>query len=240
MDPVVCGSCGARFAVSGLAEDDRRALHDEHASQGCAEELRMLRKVQECYRRHPDAEGRIKPHFARLLESDDPEVKERLGAGVPFGRIERPPEQLPAAVGGEEDWEVVEYLRHHSFSLGPRLEFVSHEVARLQGSAGAASCPQCQVGRLYVPPEHWDEFAAGDAITWHWPHWHSVDADGTIHVKASGWRGGSHWTGEQAVSPAEPGYAFWRWIATQNEYHRLVEESDLPASRAEWSLRTRR
>ena len=120
MDPVVCGSCGARFHVSGLTEDDRRALHDQHDYQGFAEELRMLRRVQEYYRRHPDTEGRIKPHFARLLESDDPEVKERLLAGVPFDQIELPPEQLTAAVGGEEDWEVVEYLRHNSFSLRPR------------------------------------------------------------------------------------------------------------------------
>jgi hypothetical protein len=239
MNPVVCDSCGARFPVSVLTEDDCRTLHDQHYYQGFAEELRMLRKVQEYYRRHPDAEGRIKPHFARLLESDNPEAIERLCAGIPFDQIELPPEQLPvASVGGEEDREVVEYLLHNDFSLGPRLEFVSQEVARLQGSVRAVSCPWCRVGRLHVPPEDWDKFTAGNAITWYWPGWHSVDADGTLHVKASGWQGDSHWTGEQAFSPAEPEYDFWRWLVAQKEYHRNVEESELPAIEEEWSRRT--
>jgi hypothetical protein len=165
MDPVVCDSCGARFPVNVLTENNCRALHDQHYYQGFAEELRMLRKVQEYYRRHPDAKGRIKPHFGRLLESEDPGVMERLCAGVPFDQIELPPEQLPAvSVSGEEDREVVEYLRHNDFSLGPRLAFVSQEVARLQGSVEAVSCPRCRVGRLHVRPEDWDEFTAGDSM----------------------------------------------------------------------------
>jgi hypothetical protein len=164
---------------------------------------------------------------------------ERLCAGVPFDQIELPPEQLsvaPADVG--EDSEVVEYLRHHDFALGPRMEFVSQGVARLKGSVGAVPCPRCQVGRLHVSPGDWDEFTAGDAITWYWPDWHSVDTDGTLHVKASGWHGGSHWTGEQAISPGEPEYGFWRWLVAQKEYHRLVEETELPAIREAWSRRT--
>jgi hypothetical protein len=106
MDPVVCGSCGTRLPVSSLTEDDYRALHDQHHYQGFAEELRMLLKVQEYYRRHPDAEGCIKPHFVRVLESDDPKVMERLCAGVPFDQIELPPEQLSATSAdvGEDSW----------------------------------------------------------------------------------------------------------------------------------------
>src|SRR5262245_39716504 len=95
MDPVVCSSCGARFPVNGLTEEDYRALQDQHYFQEFAEELRMLRRVQEYYRRHPEAEGRIKSDFKRLLESDDPEVKERLRACVPFDQIELPPDILP-------------------------------------------------------------------------------------------------------------------------------------------------
>lgn len=179
----------------------------------------MLLRVQDYYRRYPDAEGRSKPYFARL--------------------IELPPEQLPAAVGGEQDREVVEYLRHHSFSLGPRLAFVTQKVAQLQGSVGAVSCPRCQTGRLHVPPENWDEFTAGDASTWYWPHWHAFDADGTLRVKASGYRGGSHWTGELAISPAEPDYDFWCWLVAQKEYHRLVAVSELPDIQEDWLRRTR-
>jgi hypothetical protein len=241
MGPVVCGSCGARFPVSGLTEGAYRALHDEHYYQEFAEELRMLVKVQEYYHRHPQAEGRIKSPLARVLESDDPGVIDRLCAGVPFGQIDLPPEQLPPDwqdVG--EDREVVEYLRHHDFALGPRLQFVSQEVARLEASVGAVSCPHCKVGRLHVPPEDWDQFTAGDAISWYWPHWHSVDGDGTLHVKASGWRGGAHWTGETAISADQPDYAFWLWLVAQEEHHRLVEATELPAIREGWSRRTGR
>jgi hypothetical protein len=240
MDPIVCNSCGARFPAKGLTEDDRRVMHDQHYYQKFAEELRMLRKVQEYYRRHPEAEGRIKPHFVRLLGSDDPEVRERMYAGVPFDQIELPVEQLPAAwVSGEEDQEVVEYLRRSHFSLGQRLEFVSKEVSRIQGSVGTVSCPQCQVGWLHVSPEDWDEFTASDAISWYRPHWHGLDTDGTLHVKASGWQGGSHWTGELAIKPAQPDYKFWRWLVAQKEYHRLVEESELPAIREQWLRQAR-
>jgi hypothetical protein len=241
MDPVVCDSCGGRFPVNGLTEDDRCALQDHHRYQEFAEELRMLRKVQDYYGRHPNAEGRIKPHCTRLLESRDPEVLERLCAGIPMDQIGLPPEQLPEAwVCGQEDREVVEYLRHNDFSLGPRLKFVSQEVVRLQGSVRAVLCPRCQAGRLQVAAEDWDEFTARDAIVWHWPHWHSLDTDGTLHVKASGWQGGDHWTGEQAIGRAEPEYDFWRWLVAQREYHRLVEESELPAIREQWSRQTRR
>src|SRR5262245_32607817 len=73
---------------------------------------------------------------------------------------------------------------------------------RPPGIRGAVSCPQWRVGRLYVPPGNWDQFTAGDGITWYWPDGHGVDTDGTLHVKATGGQGGSHWTGEQAISPA--------------------------------------
>src|SRR5688572_14960389 len=101
-------------------------------------------------------------------------------------------------------------------------------------------CRECNAGRLYVPSENWDQFTEGDAITWHWPDWHSVDADGTLHVKASGWQGDCHWTGEHAVGPADPEYNFWRWLVDQEEYHRLVKQDELPAIREVWSRRTKR
>jgi hypothetical protein len=140
-------------------------LHDQHDYQRLAEELRMLLKVRDYFRLHPDAEGRIRPHFVRCMESDDPEVRERLSAGAPFDQIELPPEPLPAAWAGEEDREVVEYLRHNKFSLGPRLAVVCQAVDRLMGSAGDIACPRCRAGRLHVPPECWDEFTAGEATS---------------------------------------------------------------------------
>jgi hypothetical protein len=239
MDPIVCSSCGARFPVNGLAEDDSRALEDLHHSREFAEELRMLLKVKEFYRRHKEAEGRIRPHFMRVLESKDPGVRERLCAGVPFDQIDLPPESLPVAwVEREEDREVVEYLQDHEFALGRRLEFVSGELGRLKGSVRAVPCPRCQEGRLHIPPGEWDNFiTAGDSITWYWPGWGGFDTHGVLHVKASGWQGRSHWTGEIAIEPEKPEYEFWCWFVAQKEYHRLVEEKELPAIREDWARR---
>jgi hypothetical protein len=147
MDPVDCDSCGARFPVSGLTEDDCQALDDQHYYEGFAEELRILRKVQEYYRRHPDSEGRIKANLARLLESDDPELMQRLWAGVPFDEIELPPPYLPAAwAGGEEDREVVEYLRHNDFLLGPRRSSSPGKLPASRGQWGRSHAHSAKSG----------------------------------------------------------------------------------------------
>jgi hypothetical protein len=240
MNPVACDSCEARFPVNALTEADHRAIYDQHYYQEFTEELRMLQNVQKYYRRHPEAERRIKPHFARVLESDDPKVKEALWSGIPFDEIGLPPEQFPPEWEDEKaDSEVVEYLRYHEFELGRRMEFVLQKVARLKDSVRTVSCPHCQTGRLHVPAESWDEFTAGDAITWYWPDWHGIDSNGALHVKVSGWQGGVHWNGETVINPEESGYDFWRWLITQKEYHRLVEESELPAIREEWRRQTK-
>lgn len=240
MDPIVCNSCGARFSVDSLTQDDIQSLDDQHSYEELSDELRMLRRVQEYYRRHPDAEGRIKPHVDRLLHSDDPGVREQFLAGVPFNEIELPPVQLPKTwLAGEEDLEVVEYLQCHSFSLGPRLEFVSDDVERLRESVGKVSCSQCPTGQLRVPAEDWYEFNARETITWYWPDWHSFDDDGTLHIKASGWHTRTHWTGRQDIDPANPDYEFWCWLVDQEEYHRLVEEKELQTIREDWSRRTK-
>jgi hypothetical protein len=145
MDPVVCDSCGASIAFKDLTEDDRRALEDQHRYQNLASELQMLLKVQDYYKRHPNAETQIKPHFLRVLESNNPAVKGRLCAGVPFSEIDLPPEELPiGSLDTSEDAEVVEYLQHHHFALGPRMEFISQEVARFKSSVPPVKCPRCQ------------------------------------------------------------------------------------------------
>jgi hypothetical protein len=112
--------------------------------------------------------------------------------------------------------------------------FVTNKVASHQESVGTVPCPQCQVGWLHISQEDWDQFTASDATCYYLPQWHSFDTDGTLHVKASGFRGFSHWTGELAIDPAGPEYQLWRWLVAQKEYHRLVKESEVPAIREEW------
>jgi DNA-directed RNA polymerase subunit RPC12/RpoP len=231
-DPILCGSCGKRIPTFSLTEDEYNSLSDQHYYEGFVEELRMLHKVRAYYRRHPEAEGTIKPHFARALESDDPHVIDQLVAGVPFDEIKLPDKEAPCLT--DEDAEVVEYLRHNEFALYPRLNFISERVATLKESVGAVACPYCNYGRLRVPPEDWAEFIAGDETNFYWPHWHGFDDDGTLHVKATGYTREGHWTGEQIFKPDHQDYAFWRWLVAQPTHHRVVNETDLPAIRKAW------
>lgn len=156
VDPVVCVSCDARIAIEQISEDEYQALIDVYYWQKFGEELRMLLRVGDFYKRHPNAEGKIKPHFASLFDSDDPEVIEQLCSGKPFDQIGLPPEPLPSPTESlVTDGEVIEYLRHHAFSLGPRLKFVREKVGRLEGNLVPVSCPSCRSGWLRLDPDNW-------------------------------------------------------------------------------------
>ena len=157
VDPVFCVSCDARVAVEQISEDEYQTLIDGYDWQKFSEQLRILQRVSDFYGRYPKAEGRIKPHFSRLLDSDDPAVVEQLCSGVPFDQIELPPDLLPMPTESfTADAEVIDYLRHHSFSLGPRLEFVREQVGRLEGNLVPVACPSCRSGWLRLDPEAWD------------------------------------------------------------------------------------
>jgi hypothetical protein len=231
MDPVLCDSCGLRFSPKQLSDDVCCALKDQHIHEEMSEELRMLYKVQDFYRRHPGMEGQIKTHHQRVLESSDPSVMEKLYSCVPFDEIELPPQSLPDFPA--EDQETVEYLKYHEFSLEPRMYFVSGRLAELRRNLQIPVCPACGVGRLRV--DSWDEFAADGAISWLWPAWHYRDEEGTLHIKATGATLDGHWTGEREVLPDDPDFGFLSWLVGQKEYHRLVDEEELPAIRAIWS-----
>ncbi len=238
MDPIVCKSCGARFPIKSLSEDDWRQLDDQHDYEEMAEELKMLRNVQAFYHRHPEAEGNIRPDLNRLLESDDPEVREQLCEGTPFDQIALRPPELPGNwVASDEDRQVVQYLRTCSFSLGPRLGFVAERVASLRETMGKVSCAQCGVGSLHLPIEGRAEFNARDSVTWYWPHWYHFEVDGTLSIKISIYQHFGHGTGEMQMKPGNAEYAFWSWLVEQKAYHRPVQDSELPGIREEWSRR---
>jgi hypothetical protein len=241
MDPVTCRSCGKRFPVEALTSEQCRALEDQHYHDEFVDELRMLERVKEFYGRYPDAEGQIRPDSVRARESDDPEIIEKICSLVPFDQIQLPPDQFPPEWTAEaDDAEIVDYLKHRSFAIGPRMNFVSEGIAQRMGSVGLVACPDCRVGRLYVEADHWDEFAnvVYPAVSCYWPAWHGLDDDGTLHIKSSGWAGGSHWTGERRVAPADPEYAFWRWFVVQKEHHRVVDDTEIPTIREKWRSAT--
>jgi len=158
VDPVVCDSCGARFSLQELTEEQFGALQDQHYYKRFVEELRMLEKVKRFYQRHPEAEGRIRSHLSDVLESQDPEVIKKVLSETPFDQIDVPAQPLPLlSPMDDEDAEVVDYLKHNDFALGPRIEFVSQQVDRPKGAeARVVPCTRCKVGRLQADPEHWE------------------------------------------------------------------------------------
>ena len=46
------------------------------------------------------------------------------------------------------------------------------------------------------------------------PKYHTIHGDGLLTIKATGYEDDStHWTGFLTVSPSEPDYDFWYWMA---------------------------
>src|SRR5262249_59324050 len=101
----------------------------------------------------------------------------------------------------------------------PSLSLFADHPPRLKNAVGAVRCPNCRTGCLEVRPGDWHQFVASTAITWYWPDWSRFDSDGTLHVKASGYQGDSHWTGENVFIPEQPEYGFWWWVLAQDKDH---------------------
>jgi Zn ribbon nucleic-acid-binding protein len=146
-ETVACPSCGAVHRVRDFSDNEIQILEDHHTYEASKEELGWLRRVEAFYRRHPDMEGRIKPHFLSILQSDDPDVREAMFAGTPFDEITLPPgaePQLdPSMAWSAEDLEVIEYLERHAFSLEARMRSVEESIESLGSQFLEASPVKC-------------------------------------------------------------------------------------------------
>jgi hypothetical protein len=131
---VACGTCHSSHRVREFSDEDIRILEDHHYYREACDELIWLRRVAAFYERHPDYQDQIKPHFLMVLDSDDPKVQEEMMAGVPLDEISLPPEMSQPL---EPDWSaedraVIDYLRHHHFSLESRMKGVEDSIDRLK------------------------------------------------------------------------------------------------------------
>ena len=152
---IVCPACQAHLEPTELAESERERLRDRYLLQNAIAERRMLLRVRDFYVRYPEVEGRVMSHSERVMESKDPEIMRRLDQGVPFDEIVLPPEKLPLPESAEREYgDVIDYLRVHKFTLGPRLMAVNKFLAMHQREIGAVSCPRCGNAQLRVeePP----------------------------------------------------------------------------------------
>ncbi len=241
MSPIVCRACGTRFPAKQFSEAECHSLKDLHYFDEAVEELAMLRKVEAFYARYPYAEGKINPHMFDVLDSDDPAVQEQMHAGVPFDQIELPA-KIVVVPRMAEDAEVIDYLQHHHFNLHARLPGIAAAVAAGRDHNPSVRCPHCQAGELHVPAENFWEFEqqSESCTTFYWPDWHSLDDDGTLHVKTTGYVGMSHWTGETEIKPQQPEYTFWRWFVAQPEHQHLMGEEEFDQIRAAYETKAAR
>ncbi len=68
------------------------------------------------------------------------------------------------------------------------------------------------------------------------PRQHIPHEDGLLTIKASGWEDGeTHWTGHMIVSPSEPDYDFWYWVACIKQVPKLVQERELDRWKGEYA-----
>jgi hypothetical protein len=123
--PVMCDSCKSSMRVDALSHLEYRMLQDQYYYEGFQGELRMLMRVQNLYRRHPEIEVIAADIFqARLFEKAEPNYNTVLLAKL-----------------ADSDFEILEYLRDNAFTLLPRLKFVRQRVAELRERLKPVTCP---------------------------------------------------------------------------------------------------
>ena len=150
--PAICDSCGHQVPFERIDDSVCSVLLDAHYYRYFVEELRMLNKMADFYRRNPHVDGKIKPHALRVISTHNGKVLEKLADDVPLSEIELPPEEQehPIAAGDPSDGEVIEYLRHNYFKLEPRLIFVTEGIERNKYAANKVSCSKCKNGHLQL------------------------------------------------------------------------------------------
>jgi hypothetical protein len=132
-ETVQCRGCKQTFRVRDFTSEEIRTLERWRRYRELCKELSWLDRVERFYRKHPKLEGKINPDYSSLSEITDPNVLNQIFADVPFNELPAPPpppglKEAMASMSADE-LEVVDYLRHHGFSLPHRKLFVERQVS---------------------------------------------------------------------------------------------------------------
>lgn len=80
------------------------------------------------------------------------------------------------------------------------------------------------------------ESRMGGGIRTYNPRQYTLHSDGLLTIKVTGYEEDeTHWTGWQTLSPAEPDYEFWYWMASVVRPEGVVIEDDLGKWKAEFA-----
>ena len=132
--PVICDSCKSSLRVDALSHLEYWMLQDQHCYDALQGELRMLLRVQNLYRRHPEIQAIAADIFQARL----------------FDMAEQTYETALLAELADSDFEILQYLRNHAFALLPRIQFVTQRLAELGLGIQPVACPVCQSGKLQL------------------------------------------------------------------------------------------
>jgi hypothetical protein len=149
--PLACTECCRRFDPDRFTPEQLEVIEYWGDYAPLVKEASLLARTQRLYARHPDARGQVRTRLDTILRSDDPEVRRKLLAGVPFNEIDPP---RPAEYEGrlrqwaDGDEELVQFLETHSFNLDRRLDFVREEMEKCESRLldRIVLCPECGNG----------------------------------------------------------------------------------------------
>ena len=77
------------------------------------------------------------------------------------------------------------------------------------------------------------------ALVFYYPGVSSFEPDGTLVMRASGYEGDIHWSGQHRVTPDDPDFALWCWLRegfrnASRGAQSCCTQADLPMAREEY------
>jgi hypothetical protein len=139
-DAVVCSTCYQKYPIRSFSEEERNLLEKHHYYEEFLDELGMLKRVGDFYRRHPGIEDKLRSlffingiplHKSYMDELVQLSVSAEARHGDPMAR---------------EDAEVIDYLKHHfTRDVNTRMKFAAESSDRLKPivQARCVKCPHC-------------------------------------------------------------------------------------------------
>ena len=138
-EKVVCSACQQTYPIRSFSEEERNLLEDHHNYEYFVDELGMLKRVEDYYRRHPGIEEQLRSLFLKGGAFNKSYMDE-------LGQLRVSAEARHGDPTAREDAEVIEYLKHsYTNNVKNRIEFVAESSNRLKPiiQASYVKCPHC-------------------------------------------------------------------------------------------------